>query len=100
MTYYQHSTNDRPFELVGRKDMTSHIDFTSLMALGESFGLRTTEFTTQAEFLIAHGIGELLMEIQRTAAEAADYFVAREAVTSLLNPRGMGGFRVLVQEKE
>ncbi len=99
LTYYQHTTNDRPFEHVGAKDMTSHVDFTSLMALGESLGFRTSTFTTQAEFLIAHGIGDLLMEIQRTATDAADYFTAREAVTSLLSPRGMGGFRVLVQEK-
>ncbi|MGH2470479.1 MAG: SAM-dependent methyltransferase, partial [Chloroflexota bacterium] len=97
LTYLGHTANDRPYEDLGLKDMTSHVDFTSLMQLGEALGWATRQFTTQAEFLIAHGIGDRLQEIQRQATEPAEYFRAREAVTSLLNPRGLGGFRVLLQ---
>ncbi|HUZ76461.1 MAG TPA: SAM-dependent methyltransferase [Chloroflexota bacterium] len=97
LTYFGHITDGRPYDQVGLKDMTSHVDFTSVMRLGEAMGWATRQFTTQAEFLIAHGIGDLLQDIQRRASEPAEYFRAREAVTSLLNPRGMGGFRVLLQ---
>ncbi|MDE3076470.1 MAG: SAM-dependent methyltransferase [Chloroflexota bacterium] len=99
LTYFRHALGDNPYGRVGLQDMTSHVDFTSLMRLGESLGLRTVQLATQAEFLIEHGIGELLMEVQRGAIEPADYYRAREAVTTLLNPAGMGGFRVLVQDK-
>jgi SAM-dependent MidA family methyltransferase len=99
LTYYQHTTNDNPYEHIGYKDMTAHVDFTTLMALGESHGLRTTAFTTQADFLAQQGIGELLVALQSEASGAAAYAAARQAVMTLLDPQGLGGFRVLVQEK-
>ena len=95
LTYYQHTANSNPYELIGRKDMTSHVDFTSLMALGESCGLRTVQFTAQADFLAHYGIGELLLAVQADS----DYLATRQAVMELLKPAGMGDFRVLVQEK-
>lgn len=96
MTYFRHTANDNPYERVGHQDMTSHVDFTSLMAWGEAHGLRTAAFTTQADFLAGLGIGELLVQRQ---TDVVEYTRTREAVISLLNPAGMGGFRVLVQEK-
>jgi SAM-dependent MidA family methyltransferase len=99
LTYYQHTANANPYEHIGRKDMTSHVDFTSLIALGEAHGLRTIAFTTQADFLAEHGIGELLMAAQRSAAGANAFTAAREAAITLLHPGGMGAFRVLVQGK-
>ena len=99
LTYHQHTANDNPYEHIGHKDMTAHVDFTTLMALGESHGLRTTAFTTQADFLAQHGIGELLVALQREASDAAAYTLARQAAITILDPRGLGAFRVLVQEK-
>lgn len=99
MTYYRHSANDKPYENVGYKDMTSHVDFTSLIHLGESLGLRTAAFTTQADFLSDYGLGELLVQAQEHAADVSDYAALRQAGITLMDPAGMGGFRVLVQEK-
>jgi SAM-dependent MidA family methyltransferase len=69
------------------------------MARGESRGLRTLQFTTQADFLAALGIGELLVEAQAAASDPESYAVSRQGAISLLDPAGMGGFRVLVQER-
>jgi len=99
LTYRRHTANDNPYEHIGEKDMTSHVDFTSLMMAGEAHGMQTVEFTTQADFLAREGIGELLLEAQRTAPDAASYTRRREATIMLLDPAGMGSFRVLVQEK-
>jgi SAM-dependent MidA family methyltransferase len=99
LTYYQHTANDNPYEHIGHKDMTAHVDFTTLMALGESHGLRTTAFTTQADFLAEHGIGDFLVALQRQVHDPAAYAAARQAAITLLDPRGLGAFRVLVQEK-
>jgi len=79
--------------------MTTHVDFTTLMALGESHGLRTTAFTTQADFLAQNGIGELLVALQREAPDPSTYVAARQAAITLLDPKGLGAFRVLVQER-
>ncbi|MBV8086482.1 MAG: SAM-dependent methyltransferase [Chloroflexi bacterium] len=92
-TYFRHTVNDNPYELVGYKDMTSHVDFTAITQLGESCGLRTELFTTQADFLAANGIGEMLVA-------RPDFLQAKQAVMELLNPAGMGAFRVLVQVKD
>ena len=99
LTYYQHSADDKPYEHIGEKDMTAHVDFTTLMALGERLGLRTVAFTTQADFLADLGIGEMLVTAQRNAQDPAEYTAARQAAIGLLDPAGLGGFRVLVQEK-
>ncbi|MHB8621697.1 MAG: class I SAM-dependent methyltransferase [Chloroflexota bacterium] len=99
LTYYRHGAGENPYERVGQQDMTSHVDFTSLRLLGEEHGFRTTTYATQAEFLISHGIGDLLVEAQARMNDAAAYVRARQAVATLLNPAGMGGFKVLVQER-
>jgi SAM-dependent MidA family methyltransferase len=51
--------------------------------------------TTQAYFFAGLGIEELLLELQRTARDPYSYVNAREAVMHLLDPRGLGRFRVL-----
>jgi SAM-dependent MidA family methyltransferase len=99
LTYRRQTADDEPYEHVGEKDMTSHVDFTSLMIVGESYGLRTVAFTNQADFLAKLGIGELLLQAQREAADAGAYAEQRKAVMTLLNPSGMGAYRVLIQEK-
>jgi SAM-dependent MidA family methyltransferase len=99
MTYHRHTAADDPYQHVGEQDMTAHVDFTTLMLLGEAHGLRTVQFTTQADFLAEHGIGDLLVAAQRTAPDAAAYTAVRNVAMNLLDPRGLGGFRVLVQEK-
>jgi len=99
LTYFRHTADDKPYERIGLKDMTSHVDFTSLMRLGEACGLRTLAFTTQADFLAEQGIGELLVAAQSAATDAAGYVAARQAAINLIDPAGLGGFRVLIQEK-
>ncbi len=99
LTYYRHAADPNPYERIGEKDMTSHVDFTSLMRLGEEHGLRTALFTTQADFLASQGIGELLVEAQRTAPDPVSYTALRQAAIGLIDPGGLGGFRVLVQER-
>ena len=99
LTYFRHKAGDTPYERVGRQDMTSHVDFSSLMALGEAHGLRTASFTTQADFLLRFGFERFLVAAQETARTAEDYYALRQGAMSLLNPAGLGGFRVLLQTK-
>ncbi len=53
--------------------------------------------TTQAELLAALGSGELVTGIlQGPGATLDDALRLRSALARLMDPRGMGGFRVLV----
>ena len=103
MCYYQHTLNDDPYARVGRQDMTAHVDFGALERAGARAGLATLGLTTQGEFLAALGLGELLVAERApgdAARDYAGYLAGRAAVLALIDPRGMGGFRVLAQGRD
>lgn len=99
LCYYQHTANEEPFARVGRQDMTAHVDFGLLSRAGARAGLATLGETTQGAFLANFGLGDILVASQGTGRELAEYLVDRTAVFAMIDPRGMGGFRVLLQGK-
>lgn len=111
LCYYRHTTNEQPLTRPGQQDITAHVNFSALIDEGRRVGLVRSRFTTQRDFLLGWGIREE-MEAQRArqfgAADAARHtdqgqadllraYSLRNAVNSLLDPAGLGGFRVLVQ---
>ena len=97
LCYYQHTANDDPYARVGRQDMTAHVDFGALERAGAARGLATLGLTTQASFLGNLGLGELLVASQTPGRALDAYLADRAAVLALIEPRGMGRFRVLAQ---
>lgn len=96
LTYRGHQVGDDPFEAVGRSDITSHVDITALRRCADAAGLQQLGSTTQAQFLVQLGLGDELSRLGRQpGAEMAEYVAARAAVVRLLDPRHLGGFRVL-----
>lgn len=101
LCYYRHTWNDNPYERVGFQDITSHVDFTSLMNRGEELGLEPTGLTTQSRFLMNLGF---LEEVQRILGEdqsSLDGIRQRLAMKALIIPDGGMGdvFKVLIQHK-
>jgi SAM-dependent MidA family methyltransferase len=97
LCFYKHNPGRDPYRRVGRQDMTSHIDLTSVRRAGEEAGLTTLGLVSQMEFLTNLGITEALQ-----AAEGSDleeYFARRRAITELLDPGGLGRISVLVQSR-
>jgi SAM-dependent MidA family methyltransferase len=95
-TYRGHRAGDDPYVALGRQDITAHVDLTAVERAALGSGLVALGATTQAQFLAALGLGEMLWELGRqpdTSAEA--YLLARAAVARFLDPRHLGGFRVL-----
>lgn len=86
--HYRQRAHDNPFWWPGLSDITSHIDFTAVAEAGFDAGLDVLGYTCQANFLINCGIGELLVERQRTGGEQA--VRASGAVQTLLAPGEMG----------
>jgi SAM-dependent MidA family methyltransferase len=94
--YHQHTVTDDPFIRVGEQDLTAHVDFTWLSRAAQRAGMREIGLTTQGEFLTHLGMGEWLVEMQhQPETDLADYYRAQAAVFRLIDPAGLGRFRVL-----
>ncbi|MEX1294674.1 MAG: SAM-dependent methyltransferase [Candidatus Limnocylindrales bacterium] len=96
LTYRGHAVGDDPFDAIGHSDLTAHVDVTALERAAEGAGLVLIGSTTQGSFLARLGLGHMLSELGRrpdTAPQA--YLEARASVARLLDPRQLGGFRVL-----
>lgn len=93
LCYYHQTASEDPYSRVGEQDMTAHVDFTSLAAVGEETGLSTTGFTNQMSFLMGLGAEQMLEAMQ---PESPEFFAAIQ----LLRSEGMGRtFKVLIQHK-
>ena len=95
-TYRQHERGGSPLEALGTQDITCEVAVDQL-------GVAPTADRSQAEWLRAHGIEELVEEgrrIWRERAAIGDLAAvkARSRVTeadALLDESGLGAFRVL-----
>lgn len=111
--YTHHQLGERPLAQPGRQDLTAHVNFSALIEAGRAGGLRFAGLTTQEAFLRRLGIqretDSLAAKLfpaadseRHTERGQADYLrraSLRNAVATLLNPHGLGGFRVLAQHK-
>ena len=98
MCYWKHQALENPYVHIGEQDMTAHVNFSDLIAAGESAGLETLTFSTQMEFLIQTGI---LKDLEPLAMSRAVADIQRVmAIKKLLLPGGMGErFKVLLQRR-
>jgi SAM-dependent MidA family methyltransferase len=99
LCYQGHRAFSDPFALLGLQDMTSHVDFTSLIMRGEEYGLKLTGLVPQYRFLLALGILELMAQLGKGKGEA-EALNERLTIKNLILPGGMGEcFKVLIQHK-
>ena len=98
-SYYRHTDGHSPYQRVGRQDMTAHVDFTALIEEGRAAGLRPVFLTTQGEFLHSLGYDQMEMSVQKSNWDREEKEASSSAMRDLVNPNGLGKFKVLVQEK-
>ncbi len=101
MCYHRHQADDNPYDLVGEKDITAHVDFTALQKAGSEVGLDTLWFGEQYRFLLALGFFEELVRLEAVATDEKEARALRLTLKNLIMPEaGMGEtFKVLVQGK-
>jgi len=99
LCFYRHNPSSDPYARIGKQDMTSHVDFTTLVEEGCRHGLEPLGITTQTRFLAALGIGEALARTPNAELSLEEYYSRRRAVTELLDSAALGRIRVLVQAK-
>ncbi|MCJ7663601.1 MAG: SAM-dependent methyltransferase [Desulfobacterales bacterium] len=99
LCYQGHRAFSDPYARLGLQDMTAHVDFTSLIACGEGYGLELTGLVPQYRFLLALGILEQAAELGKDKGEG-EALNERLIVKNLILPGGMGEtFKVLIQHK-
>src|SRR4030043_493338 len=100
LCYTRHRTSDNPYERIGEQDITSHVNFTSLILKGEELGLRLTGLVPQYQFLMAWGLLQEMESMEKEMSEM-DGFQFRLSLKHLIEPEmGMGEvFKVLIQHK-
>lgn len=98
LCYHQHQENRDPFLRVGRQDMTTHVEFTSLREAGEAAGLETLQFCDQTRFLLDAG-RDVIEDI--VSRHAGHWSPERNQLHQLMHPGFMGKtFKVLMQRKK
>lgn len=60
--YHEHAVRNDPYQDIGLQDITCHVDFTTLMRLGDEHGLATLGYVPQREFLMNLGFSECLAD--------------------------------------
>jgi len=99
LCFYRHNPGDDPYLRIGRQDITSHIDFTTVRHTGEEAGLRTLGLVPQSEFLMNLGLPDALPAIGEGETNLEEYYIRRRAVVELVDPAGLGRIKVLVQAR-
>jgi len=62
MCHYRHTAHDDAFWFPGLQDITAFVDFTAIAEAATAAGMQLEGFTSQARFLVACGIDELMAE--------------------------------------
>ena len=96
--YAAHQRDDDPFQAIGQKDITAHVDFTALAADLRACGFEPSGYTDQHHFLV--GAAErLLLSLDGQPPTPATLKKLR-SLRTLLHPETMGvQFKVLLASK-
>ncbi len=100
MCFYKHTFNRKPFIRTGYQDITCHVNFTPLIREGEKSGLIVEEYTTQRDFLISLGIEKKIKSLDKTTMNLLDYNSELNGLNRLIDERGLGNIKVLIQRKK
>jgi SAM-dependent MidA family methyltransferase len=97
--FTRHRLVTDPLEEPGRHDLTANVNFTAIRRAAEGAGLRLVGSATQRDVLLALGIREMS---GRTSSPIEQLRAAsrRSAIDALLDPNGLGAFRVVCFAKD
>ena len=98
-TYYRHTWGGNLYERIGRQDLTAHVDLSQVSSEGEALGLKVLALLTQATFLRRLGLGRMVQRLRGMKLDQHQRGANMMAMLELAKPEGLGGFRVLIQER-
>lgn len=98
-TYYKHSQGTNPYLQIGEQDITSHVNFSSIIKEGSNFGIDTIGLLSQGEYLAHLGISRWIEYFRKSTLTQPDIQANVMALRQLIDPSGLGNFKVLIQTK-
>lgn len=98
-TYYKHTQGSSPYQRIGSQDITAHVDFSAVVEEGRKVGLSPLVLLSQSEYLRSLGIGVFENKIRAMQLLASEIDANLVALRQLTKLEGLGGFAVLVQQK-
>jgi SAM-dependent MidA family methyltransferase len=94
--YVRHRVHADPYRHLGRQDLTAHVDWSAVETAAVRSSLDPVGSTTQAAFLAALDVGELLGRMEAAPGATLEASLeARSALRRMLDPAVSGAFRVL-----
>ncbi|HET8568549.1 MAG TPA: SAM-dependent methyltransferase [Candidatus Limnocylindria bacterium] len=97
--FARHRLLEDPFAAPGEHDLTATVNFTAIARAAEGAGLRLVGATTQRDALLALGARDATAR-SGDPREQLRSASRRAATDLLLDPNGLGGFRVVLYAKE
>ena len=97
LCYRQHRVDEDPLDMPGQKDITAHVNFSSLKRWGEAEGLQCEGFSRQGPYLVSMGIDETISSLYAHRPDFAEHI---NKIKGLIMPGAMGDTHyVMVQSK-
>jgi SAM-dependent MidA family methyltransferase len=99
VAYHRHQWNSDLLRRVGEQDLTAHVDFGTLLRLGQRQGLAPAGWLSQRDFLLRRGIAA---EAERWAAREPTpgrQWQTRFAISELTKSDGIGRLQVVALQK-
>ena len=88
MCHYRHRAHPDPYRFVGLQDITAYVDFSAVAEAGGGAGMSLGGYTSQANFLLACGLEELLADSDPADVEA--HMQRVQGAKRLILPSEMG----------
>ena len=98
-THYRHTSGSSVYQRVGAQDITAHVDFSQVAYEGDQLGLRPLWLGTQSQFLRCLGLDKWLRRLRVRRMSQVERDSNAMAMRDLISADGLGGFKVLIQEK-
>jgi SAM-dependent MidA family methyltransferase len=98
--HYRHRAHNDPLILPGLQDITAWVDFDALLEAGAAAGLDVSNSSSQAHFLIEHGLDEVFSSAYAAAVDESERYLLAQQVKTLTLPSEMGeSFRTVTFRK-
>src|SRR5207245_9010544 len=97
--FARHRLATDPLAEPGRHDLTASVDFTAIRRAAEGVGFRFAGSATQRDMLLALGSREATAQ-PPTPLDRLRAASRRSAIDALLDPSGLGAFRVVCFAKD
>lgn len=105
LCYHKHQISDNPYLLVGEKDLTSHVNFSTISNEARKRGFKEIYYNFQSNFLLSNQILKYFTEhtnlVDQQAGELdASAIKTNRAIRQLISPNEMGEtFKVIIFQK-